>query len=343
MSDPTRIYPVFLENAGCPERCVFCAQDRSAPGTRLDPAVIQERLEAILPDVGSGEIAFYGGSFTLLPAPLQDALLAVAVRLVAAGRAAGIRVSTRPDGLAESQIRRLVEAGATTVELGCQSFSAAVLKACRRSYDPGEVAVAVAALRTSGMRVGLQLMPGLPGADDIEARASLHSALTLRPDFLRIYPALVLRGTPLEVLWRQGLYRPWSLSRTIREGARLLADAHVSGVPVIRFGLQATPELAEHAVAGPYHPALGQLVKARLWYEAFRGVDFRPAETVAVHRSDLSDALGYKRRNFRYLSRHSGMQIVVADQVPRGYYCWHDTLYQVPGLSPAGDRPYDGM
>lgn len=342
MREPHRIYPVFLENAGCRERCIFCAQVRSAPGTQLDASALQASLDAMLPARGDGEIAFYGGSFTRLPAVLQGSLLALAARLVADGRACGIRVSTRPDALGETAMERLTAAGVTTVELGCQSFAPAVLAACLRHYAPGCVGEAVAALRASGIQVGLQLMPGLPGAESGEAFYSLHQALGLRPDFLRIYPALVLNGTPLEDIWRRGHYRPWSLSRTIRDGARMLAEAHGAGVPVIRFGLQTTPELVEHLAAGPYHPALGQLVKARLWYEAFRKLDFRQGGQVTVHPGDLSDALGYKRRNLRSLRRGSTAQIVASDHIPRAYFCWHDTLYPVPGLIPAGERSYDG-
>ena len=78
-------------------------------------------------------------------------------------------------------------------------------------------------------------------------------------DFLRIYPAVVLRGTALERAWRQGDFRPWTLVRSVRVGAGMLRRAHAAGVPVIRFGLQATPELHAGVVAGPYHPAHGQL------------------------------------------------------------------------------------
>jgi len=337
LPDSRRIYPIFLENGGCDERCSYCAQQRSARGTGIDPAAAARRLEAMLPQQGGGEIAFYGGSFTRLPVSLQEALLEFATAQVQAGRADAIRISTRPDALDSAALKRLAAAAVCTVELGCQSFSPQVLAACNRNYAPSCVAESVAALRDQRLRVGLQLMPGLPGGDACEAFDSLAQALALHPDFLRIYPALVLSGTPLAAAWQRGDYRPWSLSRTIRDGAQLLARAHADRVPVIRFGLQMTPELEANLLDGPYHPALGQLVRARLWYEALKGLACGAADRVGVHRADLSDARGYRRRNLRSLHRLGRGEIVVAEQVPRGYYGWRNKLYQVPGLFPAGE------
>ena len=129
--------------------------------------------------------------------------------MVDAGRARGVRLSTRPGTLGAQVLERLAAAPVTTVELGCQSFDPGVLRGCGRHYRPSEVADAVSALRGVGVAVGLQLMPGLPGGDVAEALGSLEAALRLDPDFLRIYPTVILRATALEGLWRAGEYSPW--------------------------------------------------------------------------------------------------------------------------------------
>ncbi|MBE0597009.1 MAG: radical SAM protein, partial [Desulfuromonadales bacterium] len=192
--------------------------------------------------------------------------------------------------------------GVTTVEIGCQSFCPQVLIAAERGHGPEAAGLAVARLRRCGLRVGLQLMPGLPSGDRGEAVASLHAALRLDPDFLRLYPAVVFQGTPLADDWRQGRYRPWSLQEAVDCCAELLWRCRQAAVPVVRTGLQADPALTTAIVAGPWHPAFGQLVRSRLWLRALTAAARQSGGGEAgVALADLSDALGHRRENLTAL------------------------------------------
>lgn len=303
-----RVYPVFLPRSGCPQECLFCDQRRIS-GTRQPPTPSQVAawLEARLPACGDGEIAFFGGSFTLLPEELQQDHLAVARRFVRAGRVAGIRVSTRPDGLQPQQLAGLGAAGVTTVEVGCQSFSDRVLQRSGRGHDAACLQRGLADLARSGLRVGLQLMPGLPGGDLAEALASLNAALSWRPAFLRIYPALVLRGTGLADLLRAGRFRPLSLEEGVDWSAEMLMRCELAGVPVIRLGLLGDPHWSaagSPVLAGPWHPAFGQLVQSRIWLRLLEAV-LPPAgkPIVQVPRRRLSDLVGQRRQNLQRLQQ----------------------------------------
>ena len=311
------VYPFFLPHSGCPHRCIFCDQHQVSGRSRAPtPAEVARQLTSWLPACGGGEVAFYGGSFTLLPAALQEAYLEAVRPFLAAGRAAGVRVSTRPDAVDGATVDRLAEAGTTTVELGCQSFSDAVLAASRRGHDAAAAARAVPLLRSHGLAVGLQLLPGLPAGDAAEARASLAAALALRPGFLRIYPALVLPGTELAELWRRGDYRPFTLEEAVECCADLLAASLQAGVPVIRTGLQGNErlDLGTGILAGPHHPAFGQLVRARLWRRALSALQREDAATsVRVPRAELSDAIGHGRDNLLYFQRCGRPLILVPD------------------------------
>lgn len=305
-----RIYPVFLPLSGCSHRCVFCRQEGIAP----DPDGAFQYLNGILPSVGEGEIAFYGGSFTLLPPDEQSAYLRGAARMVATGRASGIRVSTRPDALEEKSVDLLAKGGVTTVEIGCQSFSAEVLYRSGRGHGPDEAAASVPRLRKAGLKVGLQLMPGLPGGDRREAVDSLRTALSLCPDFLRIYPATVFRGTPLETALRSGEYRPLDLEEGVDLCAELLWRCRIAHVPVIRLGLQGTPALEEDLLAGPWHPAFGQLVRSRLWLRALvAGSSLTGSMEARVHPADRADALGHRRENLLRLRHRFGEFTVIPE------------------------------
>lgn len=315
-----KIYPVFLPHAGCPHRCLFCAQERSTsqPGVG-EPDELAAWLEQRLPARGDGEIAFYGGTFTLLPPARQAGYLAMAKRLVAAGRVAGIRVSTRPDALPADCLARLRGAGVTTVEIGVQSFDAAVLSAAGRGHTPAHSRAAIQRCRRAGFSVGVQLMPGLPGGDAGEALRSLRQALRLAPAFVRIYPVVVVAGTPLAELWSAGGYSPWSLDQAVDVCADMLHLCHLAGMPVVRLGLQGDPQLEANLLAGPYHPAFGQLVRSRLWRRALLRID-PPGGELSINPHDLGDALGQRRENLAWLEQAGAAIRLTTDKtVARGF------------------------
>lgn len=317
-----KIFPIFIPNAGCPGGCVFCDQRLNSDVVQAPtPDEVSRLLAQELPDAGFDQVAFYGGSFTALPDKLQDEYLATVRPYLVSGQVAGVRVSTRPDRLSSECADRLYRFGVETVELGCQSFSDEVLLASGRACLAETHATAVSLLRAAGLAVGIQLMPGLPGATENEACDSLQKALQLKPDFLRIYPTVVLYGTRLATDWRGGRYRPLSLDRAVEVCADMALISHSAGVPVLRFGLQASTELDSGAVlAGPYHPAFGELVQSRLWLRALLqlAVD-NHACAVQVHPRDLSAVIGQRRSNIQRLQqRCPGLNVEASAAVPRG-------------------------
>ncbi len=330
------IFPVFVPHAGCPHRCLFCAQERTTGRSSIpQPAAVAEWLERVLPAQGDGEVAFYGGTFTLQPLPAQSAFLSAAARFVAEGRISGIRVSTRPDALDADCVARLVSSGVTTVEIGCQSFSAEVLAASGRGHLPDEIEPAVLRCRGAGLRVGLQLLPGLPQGDADEARRSLQWALDLTPDFLRIYPAVVLAGSGLAALWQRGDYRPWSLEEAVDVCADMLHNSRLAGVPVIRMGLQQDEALQANILAGPHHPAFGQLVRSRLWRRALAAA----GDACWVSPADFGEAVGHRRENQAWLDRRCpGFRLQADADLPRGMLRTPEKIAPMLEFAPGGFR-----
>ncbi len=283
-----RILPIFLPFAGCPSRCVFCAQDvqtgqRGGAGSvarALEQAEARLKQEARTMDTareadapqpppGPLEIAFYGGTFTLLPEAERAACLELAARWRECGVVCRVRCSTRPDAVTERGLANLRAAGMDCVELGVQSFDDAALYAACRGYAGSVARAACAMVAGAGLELGVQLMPGMPGVTPEVFRADVHTALL--PDtagtlplasFLRFYPCLVLRGTPLAERWRAGDHVPWTLETTVDALADGLLAAWARGVAVVRMGLSPEDGLDDAVLAGPVHPALGQLAKA---------------------------------------------------------------------------------
>lgn len=269
-----RILPVFLPFAGCPSRCVFCAQTLQTGRAERALAEAYAETESMLaglrgetPEEG-WELAFYGGTFTALPEAAQEAFLRLGERARREGRIRRMRCSTRPDRVDAAWLERLRGMGLDLVELGVQSFDGGALARSGRGYD-GETALAAArAVREAGLALGVQLMPGMPGVGREVFRADIALVRELAPESLRIYPCLVLEGTGLARLWRAGAYAPWTLEESVEEAARACLAVWERGVRVIRLGVKEEPGLAKGCLAGPRHPAFGDMVKGRalfLW------------------------------------------------------------------------------
>lgn len=267
------IFPIFIPHAGCPHQCVFCNQKTISGEKRTGVEDVVRQIgkyrQWIAPS-RSNQAAFYGGSFTGLDMDLQERLFAPVDELRAAGVIGSVRVSTRPDYIDGPRIDLLKRHGVTLVELGVQSLDDRVLEKARRGHTREDVVRAVALLREAGLSVGLQLMVGMPGQTRESLRETVDEACRLQPDIARIYPLLVVKGTPLEEQWRRGLFTPLSVEEAADRAAYVYRRLEERGIHVIRIGLQPDEELCRpgNILAGPFHPAMGELVKSRVCRDA---------------------------------------------------------------------------
>jgi histone acetyltransferase (RNA polymerase elongator complex component) len=312
------VVPVFIPHAGCPHRCIFCDQTRTTGRTERLPSA-QELDDAIGRFLGyrkesrrHTEISFYGGNFLGLSEDKILFLLEHATRYVSRGQADGIRFSTRPDTIDGRSLRLLKRFPVTTIELGVQSMNDQVLAATRRGHTARDACQAVALLKETPYRLGLQMMVGLPGDTFPSAMATGEAVCGLEPDFVRIYPTLVLKGSPLARWYQEKKYRPMPLDEAVEQVKALYVLFARSAIPVVRMGLQATDGLDTGAdvVAGPYHPAFGELVHAALWREALD----RCIETLGLKGCALEIGL-----NPRLISRVRGQHNNNVDRLTRAF------------------------
>lgn len=123
----------------------------------------------------------------------------------------GTTFETRPDWCRPEQIQNMLSLGGTKVELGVQSIRDDVLLRMKRGHTVEDTVKANRSLREAGQKVGFHMMPGLPGTTpegDLEVFKDLFRDSRFRPDYLKIYPTLVVEGTELYELYRQGEYHP---------------------------------------------------------------------------------------------------------------------------------------
>lgn len=315
--------PIFIPHVGCPFKCIFCNQRRiTAQAAPLPPSCIPELVDRHLATIPPGshiEIAFFGGSFTMMDRHLQEAYLKQVSPYLQKGLVKGLRVSTRPDGIDVDILEMLKYWGIDAVELGVQSFDDQVLAAAGRGTTAKEAVTACMLLKEYGFKLGIQLMVGLPGDEHVKDLESTLTAIRLKADMVRIYPTLVIAGTELAERWQKGLYQELTLDEAINIVVDMLLMFQYCNIPVIRLGLHPTLDLqcAETLLAGPYHPAFGELVEQRIFYlQAYEllincGVNslrHRQVLQLLVNPRDVSRLMGRHRCNILELERELGLE-----------------------------------
>jgi histone acetyltransferase (RNA polymerase elongator complex component) len=315
--------PFFISHQGCPHTCIFCDQRTISgcvgeiPGSDVIAAKISDwqRSSANRPL----EVAFFGGTFTALSCQVQQQLLMAVQPFLTFGDVTAIRISTRPDSLDTETVQWLADQGVKIIEVGVQSMDDNVLAASGRGHDATASLNAIKCIKSCGLSAGAQLMPGLPGDTLAIAHDSLKRVITAGVDFVRLYPAVVFRGTQLAQRYLAGEYRPLTIDEGVAVCKVLVHTALKSDIPVIRIGLQANEGLGHDSIlAGCWHPALGDLVYGELFYDLLvQMAGSRPANTHAVriscHPARISSVIGHKRKN---ISRLHGQGITVDRVTP---------------------------
>ena len=321
MSARAQILPVFVPHLGCPHACVFCNQRRisgaQSPAKPEDVKNLTAQSAAFLPQGGKRQLAFYGGSFTAIPEKEQEALLSAAKEALDRGEIDAIRLSTRPDAIDDAVLARLRRYGVGTVELGAQSMDDGVLRLSGRGHTAADVERASALVRAAGFELILQMMTGLPGSTCEKDVETARRLIALKPDGVRVYPTVIVKDTPLYDMWRSGAYREHTVEDAVRVCAVIVPLFEAAGIPIIRLGLNPTEELSGGAaVAGAYHPALGELVKSRVLLNKARALLQTAAPgsrvTITVGRGKTSQMTGQKRENLRRLTeefRLAGLRV----------------------------------
>ncbi len=253
------------------------------------------------------QVAFYGGTFTALPQTRQEELLKAVAPLLRSQQVQSLRLSTRPDCLSSAQVAFLKAHGVQAVELGAQSMNDQVLLAAGRGHTASDTEAAAQRIQQAGLELGIQVLLGLPGETFTSIRHGLERILRLQPTCIRIYPLLVLRGSALAHLYAQGSYQPLSLSKAVLWAAYITERCEAAGIQVLRMGLQASASLEAAFLAGPWHPAFGELVRARLLFRQTKKLLAQAPSTgpirLRINERDQSSFRGLKLANVKRLKQ----------------------------------------
>ena len=321
------IIPIFVPHLGCPNDCVFCNQ-KSISGqqkmiTKEDiEKTINFYLENIRDKDAQKEVAFFGGSFTGIEVEKQEEFLQTAYKYIKAGKINSIRISTRPDYIDKTILKRLKKYKVETIELGVQSANDYILKQSHRGHTFEDVKRASKLIRWYGFKLGHQMMVGLPESTRIDEVNTARELIKLKPKMVRIYPVLVIKNTKLEKDYLDEKYTPLSVVQAVEICKELVPMFVKKGIEVIRIGLQNTDEITDpnneksEVVAGPYHPAFRQLVESGLWYDSIvnkiKQLNKKKKKVqVTVNPQDANNVIGHKKENIEKLKEMYDLDLIV--------------------------------
>ncbi|MBZ0198531.1 MAG: radical SAM protein, partial [Ignavibacteriaceae bacterium] len=296
-----------------PFQCIFCNQKKisgqlETPSFDEIRVSIEKHLSTIRKENSEIEIGFFGGNFTGILLDEQEKYLKIANDYLDRG-ISGIRLSTRPDYINEDVILLLKQYNVTTVELGAQSFDSEVLKKSGRGHTMQDIIYASSMIKNAGIKLGLQMMIGLPGDTIDKSIFTANNIVGLGADNTRLYPALVIKGTALEKLFNDGKYKPLSLSEAVNWTKTILQIFENNNVTILRIGLHPSEGLlnGHELAAGPFHISFKELVLSNIWNDLLSNIEHKTENcdiTIEVSKKEFNYAIGYSAQNKKMLQKH---------------------------------------
>jgi elongator complex protein 3 len=311
------------------------------------------QLAALGHAVDKVEFVLMGGTFMSLDAGYRSAFIAglhdalsghasggrwaEAVQFSEQSRArvVGLTIETRPDHCQAPHIDDMLGYGCTRVELGVQSVFEDVAADTRRGHTVAAAAAAFARVKDAGLKLVTHMMPDLPRtgpARDLAGLAELFDAPDFRPDGLKLYPTLVIRGTGLHALWRAGDYRSLPPAALVDLTARALA-AVPPWTRVYRIQRDIPMPLV---TAGVEHGNLRELALARARDLGLPVRDVRAREVGIkdIHHRVAPDQVELVRRDY---AASGGWETFLSYEDPNADVLVG--LLRLRRLSPAAHRP----
>lgn len=242
------VITVLTKPYPCPGKCIYCPTEVDVPKSYLsdEPAVMRAilnkydaksqvvtRLKSLSAQghpVDKVELIIIGGTFSFLPRDYQENFVkecfdalngdksknlsdAKIKNETAKSRCVGLTLETRPDYIDEAEVEWFRYLGATRVELGVQTVFDDILKANDRGEKVADTVKATRLLKNAGFKICYHLMPNLYGSileRDREMFRIVFEDDRFRPDYIKIYPCMVIAGTTLHRLWQEGKYKSYT-------------------------------------------------------------------------------------------------------------------------------------
>ena len=300
-----KIFPIFIPHLGCPFKCVYCDQAAITKSEILSVHSISEQVKTFCDNnkLEEKEIAFFGGTFTKLSQEQQQVYFDAVNEHKDLMN--GIRISTRPDSIDQEILDFCKDNNVRTIELGIQSFDDSVLQTTKREYTSQAAVESCNLIKENNFALGIQLMPGLPGFNSNSLKKTIETTIELNPDFVRIYPTIVLKNTELENWFNSGKYSPLSLKEAIETTSEMISRFREKEIRVIKVGLHSDIN-KEDIIAGPYHQSFGELIRAEMLKVNI--INNFKNKTLEISPSDISLFKGFNSKMLKEIKAEKELE-----------------------------------
>ncbi len=332
LSGVTPVAVMIKPQGSCAHSCIYCPSTNLAAKSYsgFEPAALRSRQAGFDPYIqASGRVAQYegaghpadkcevivmGGTFLEMDRDYKRSFIkgvydglngsvsttmeeAISSNESAKHRAIGLTLETRPDVCA-AHIPEMLSYGATRVELGVQHADDRIYKTIRRGHTVKDVVASTRALKDASFKVLYHIMPGLPGSSkkkDISFVRKLFSSAGFRPDMLKIYPTLVLEGTPLKEMADRGVFEPYSTE----EAADVISEFYRNIPPYVRV-MRIQRDIPSPLIAGGVKKSnLRELVERRIAEKGIAPKEIRFREA-GLQGKRAPDPRGFAMRRIEY-------------------------------------------
>jgi len=289
--------PVFLPHLGCDRRCIYCNQTIITDTKESDiEKVIKNSLSRCHKKY---EVGLFGGNIFGIPPDFLKKIFSLfnnyRENIIA------FRISTKPVPLNEEIIHILKENNVSTIELGIPVFNDRMLLKLNRGYSVADFYNAYELLKKEGFNVAIQVMVGLPDEDREEIVHTVKHIKKLMPSYIRIYPLVILKDTPLYYAFKRGEFMPCDFYEIVLRVLYIYLNALSLNIRVVKIGLTDNEVIKENIAGGFYHPAFGNIVKSEGFYLALTGLfsryGIKGKVIVKINRRDEPHLIGFKRKN----------------------------------------------
>ncbi len=303
----TKAYP-------CPGKCIFCPTEPGMPKSYLsnEPAMMRavlnnfdafrqtknrigslqktghftDKVDVI---VSGGTFSFYPkryqveftrGIFNALnyPAkPVRSLAEAQRINETAQNRCIGLSFETRPDHINPAELRRLRMLGCTKIEIGVQSLNDHVLELNRRGHGIAETKEAIKLIRDAAYKINVHMMPNLLGATpeiDLTDMKELFENPAYRPDWMKVYPCMVVPWSQLEGIYKKGIYQSYDDATLVK----LMVEMTKTWPEYVRVTRMYRDIPATTIVSGCKASNLRQIVEAEMKKQGIESRDIRTRE-----------------------------------------------------------------
>lgn len=314
------VIPYFVSMAGCVDQCIYCNQSMLKEHGVMDNVekTVVKYLQTFQGKPETVELAFFGGTFLNIHEKRMQNLLYEARKLKDKGLIDKVRISTTPDSITEKRCKDISNT-VNTVELGIQTLNDRLLKLLRRNYSRRECHMALNILKDAGFKIGLQLMVGLPMQSFYDFVDTVEHVCMLKPDFVRIYPLVTLKTTPLHTYEALKIVDSKSLDLILQEGAYALFAFYKENIKVVRVGL--TEFIKKDDI---YHGYMldnwREEMESLCWREFLKHLFQKQLVDnieICCSRKDYMSIVGIKKKNLAYFAEQGKkIKISFSDDIP---------------------------